>query len=89
MNCVQTEKGHVYARRMDGSRVCVMCTSPEPPLDEAVIRELGSGIRTINALHMKDARFDMTIVRGADSGMTMLEVMERVVDELLVRRARG
>lgn len=86
MNCMQTERGHVYARRTDGTRVCVMCTTPEPPLDEAVIRELGSGLRAINSLHTRQNEYEITIVRGADSGMTMLEVMERVVDELLLRR---
>ena len=84
MNCE-----HVYARKLDGTHSCVKCTSPKPPLQEAVIRELGNGLRTINALHTKDQRFELTIVRGADSGMTMTEVMALVVDELLVRRSHG
>lgn len=91
--CMPEEKlpfcKHVYARRMSGERVCVKCTSPKPPLDEAVIRELNNGLRAMNAIHQGDKRFDVTIVRGADSGMTMLEVMAEALDELELRRHRG
>lgn len=84
MNCE-----HVWVRKMSGERVCSRCTVPKPPLAEAVIRELNNGLRTINALHTNDKRFELTIVRGADSGMTMTEVMAEALDELELRRHRG
>jgi hypothetical protein len=78
---------HVYARKLDGTRSCVKCTSPQPPIEESAIRELNCGLRTINALHTKDTIFDITICRD-ETGSTMLEVMQRALDELELRRAR-
>lgn len=60
--------------------------SSEPEiLDDKVIQEMLTGVRTINRLHTHDARWDQTIVRV--KGRTMYDHVQLVLEEVQRRRA--
>lgn len=54
-------------------------------LDDKVIQEMLTGVRTINRLHVNDTRYDQTVVRV--NGKTMYDHMQIVLEELQRRRA--